>query len=171
MSVSRSAPPLHFGQVVLTYSGTYAGFLGPRDPVLVASEDYGIDLEAEIVVVTDDVPMAATAAQAAAHIQLVGLINDVSLRNLIPNELAKGFGFFCSKPATAFSPLAVTPDELGPAWRDGRVHLRLRTTYNDQVVGDVDAGPEMHFSFFDLIAHVARTRAFTAGTILGGGMV
>ena len=103
--------------------------------------------------------------------RLVLLANDITLRNLIPAELAKGFGFFHSKPATAFSPLAVTPDELGPAWRDGRVHLRLRTTHNGQLVGDPDAGPEMHFSFFELIAHVARTRDLAAGTILGGGTV
>jgi fumarylacetoacetate (FAA) hydrolase len=99
------------------------------------------------------------------------LANDITLRNLVPAELAKGFGFVCSKPATAFSPFAVTPDELGPAWRDGRVHLRLRTTWNGQLVGDVDAGPEMHFSFFDLIEHITRTRAYTAGTILGSGTV
>jgi fumarylacetoacetate (FAA) hydrolase len=104
-------------------------------------------------------------------VRLVLLANDITLRNLVPDELAKGFGFFSSKPATAFSPIAVTPDELGPAWRDGRVHLRLRTTLNGDLVGDPDAGPEMHFSFYDLIAHVARTRAFTPGTIVGSGTV
>ena len=118
-----------------------------------------------------DTPRGTRAADAAACVRLVLLANDITLRNLIPVELAKGFGFFQSKPATAFSPLALTPDELGPAWRDGRVHLRLRTTHNGQLVGDPDAGPEMHFSFFDLIAHVARTRDLAAGTILGGGTV
>jgi len=104
-------------------------------------------------------------------VRLVLLANDVTLRNLIPDELAKGFGFFTSKPSTAFSPFALTPDELGPAWRDGRVHLRLRTRLNDQLVGDPEAGPEMHFSFFDLVQHITKTRSYGAGTILGSGTV
>jgi fumarylacetoacetate (FAA) hydrolase len=111
------------------------------------------------------------AKDAGRYVRLLMLANDVSLRNLIPPELAKGFGFFQSKPATAFSPFAVTPDELGCAWKDGRVHLRLTTTLNGKTVGDTDAGPEMHFSFFDLLAHIAKTRAFTAGTLLGSGTV
>ena len=117
-----------------------------------------------------DTPQGTTRRRRAAHVRLLMLANDVTLRNLVPDELAKGFGFFQSKPATAFSPFAVTPDELGAAWRDGRVHLPVRTTYNGALVGDPNAG-EMHFSFFDLIAHIARTRAFTAGTILGSGTV
>ena len=117
-----------------------------------------------------DTPRGTGAADAPRAIRLLMLVNDVTLRNLVPDELAKGFGFFQSKPATAFSPFAVTPDELGDAWRDGRVHLPLRTIYNDALVGDPDGG-EMHFSFFDLVAHVARTRDFTAGTILGSGTV
>jgi fumarylacetoacetate (FAA) hydrolase len=104
-------------------------------------------------------------------VRLLCLANDVTLRNLVPNELAKGFGFFNSKPATAFSPFAVTPDELGDAWQNGRVHLRLRSTYNGELAGDPEAGPEMHFSFFDLIEHITKTRSFTAGTILGSGTV
>jgi fumarylacetoacetate (FAA) hydrolase len=115
--------------------------------------------------------MGTTAADAASHVRLVMLANDITLRALVPDELAKSFGFFQSKPATAFSPFAVTPDELGSTWSDGRAHVRVRSTYNDKLVGDCDAGPEMHFSFFDLIAHVAKTRRFTAGTIIGSGTV
>ncbi|MFL5263745.1 MAG: fumarylacetoacetate hydrolase family protein, partial [Anaeromyxobacteraceae bacterium] len=118
-----------------------------------------------------DVPLGTRAADAARHVRLLLLANDVTLRNLVPDELAKSFGFFQSKPATAFSPFAATPDELGPAWRDARVHLRLRVAYNGALVGDPEAGPDMHFSFADLVQHVARTRAFTAGTILGSGTV
>jgi fumarylacetoacetate (FAA) hydrolase len=116
------------------------------------------------------VPAGTTAAGAASQVRLLCLANDVTLRNLVPAELAKNFGFFQSKPATAFSPFAITPDELGPAWREGRVHLPLRVHHNGQLVGQCDAG-EMHFSFFELVAHVARTRAFTAGTLLGSGTV
>jgi len=117
------------------------------------------------------VPIGTKAVDAAKHVRLVMLANDCTLRNLVPDELAKSFGFFQSKPATAFSPWAVTPDELGDTWKDGRAHVRVRSTYNGDVIGDCDAGPEMHFSFFDLIAHVAKTRRFTAGTILGSGTV
>jgi fumarylacetoacetate (FAA) hydrolase len=136
-----------------------------------ADEAHGLDFEAEVAVVLGDTPRGISAAAAGGCVRLVMLANDVTLRNLVPGELAKGFGFFQSKPATAFSPLAVTSDELGPAWRDGRVHLRLRSIYNGALIGDPEAGPEMHFSFFDLIAHAARTRALTAGTILGSGTV
>src|SRR5687767_4179513 len=153
------------------YQATSAGFYGPRDPVKVVDESYGIDLEAEIVVVTDDVPMAVTPEQAAAHIQLVGLVNDVSLRNLIPNELAKGFGFLQSKPRSALSPVFVTPDELGNAWRDSRVHLPLLTHINGAWFGAPEAGVDMQFDFAQLIAHAAKTRPLSAGTIVGSGTV
>lgn len=155
----------------LMYQATSAGFYGPRDPVRVVSEDYGIDLEAEVVVVTDDVPMAVTPAQAAAHIQLVGLVNDVSLRNLIPAELAKGFGFLQSKPRSALSPVFVTPDELGPAWKDNKVHLPLLTHINGQWFGAPEAGEDMQFDFAQLVAHAAKTRPLTAGTLVGSGTV
>ena len=124
-----------------------------------------------MAVVLGDTPRGTRADEAHRHVRLLMLVNDVTLRNLVPAELAKGFGFFQSKPATAFSPFAVTPDELGAAWRDGRVHLPLRSTYNGALCGDPDAGAEMHFSFFDLVAHISRTRAFGAGTILGSGTV
>ncbi|WP_240095686.1 fumarylacetoacetate hydrolase family protein [Thermomonas flagellata] len=155
----------------LMYQATSAGFYGPRDPVLVASEDYGIDLEAEVVVVTDDVPMGVDPAQAAAHIQLVGLVNDVSLRNLIPDELAKGFGFLQSKPRSALSPVLVTPDELGPAWQGNKVHLPLLTHINGQWFGAPEAGVDMQFDFAQLVAHAARTRPLVAGTLVGSGTV
>ena len=155
----------------LMYQGVSAGFYGPRDAVKVVSEDYGIDLEAEIVIVTDDVPMGATPAQAAAHIQLVGLVNDVSLRNLIPNELAKGFGFLQSKPRSALSPVFVTPDELGAAWRDNKLHLPLVTHINGTWFGAPEAGVDMQFDFAQLVAHAAKTRPLSAGTIVGSGTV
>ena len=155
----------------LMYQATSAGFLGPRDPVRVVSEDYGIDLEAEIIVVTDDVPMAVTAEQAAEHIQLVGLINDVSLRNLIPSELAKGFGFLQSKPRSALSPVLVTPDELNGHWRDNKLHLPLLTHINGKWFGAPEAGEDMQFDFAQLVAHVARTRPLAAGTLVGSGTI
>jgi len=155
----------------LMYQATSAGFLGPRDPVSVPSEDYGIDLEAEVVVVTDDVPMAATPEQAAQHIQLVGLVNDVSLRNLIPGELAKGFGFLQSKPRSALSPVFATPDELRDAWQDSKVHLPMRTWINGQWFGEAEAGEDMQFNFAQLVAHAARTRPLAAGTIIGSGTI
>ena len=155
----------------LMYQATSAGFLGPRDPVVVPSEDYGIDLEAEVVVVTDDVPMAVTAEQAAQHIQLVGLVNDVSLRGLIPGELAKGFGFLQSKPRSALSPVLVTPDELGDDWRGEKLHLPMRTWLNGQWFGEAECGVDMQFNFAQLVAHAARTRPLTAGTIVGSGTI
>jgi len=163
--------PASFYSDPLMYQAVSAGFHGPRDPVRVVSEDYGIDLEAEIVVVTDDVPMAVTPAQAAGHIQLVGLVNDVSLRNLIPNELAKGFGFLQSKPRSALSPVFVTPDELGEAWKDAKVHLPLVSHVNGAWFGAPQAGDDMQFSFADLIAHAAKTRPLSAGTIVGSGTI
>jgi fumarylacetoacetate (FAA) hydrolase len=155
----------------LMYQATSAGFLGPRDPVVVPSEDYGIDLEAEVVVVTDDVPMAVTPEQAAQHIQLIGLVNDVSLRNLIPGELAKGFGFLQSKPRSALSPVLVTPDELRDSWVHEKVTLPMRTWINGQWFGEAEAGEDMQFDFAQLIAHAARTRPLVAGTIVGSGTI
>lgn len=155
----------------LMYQATSAGFLGPRDPVPVPSEEFGIDLEAEIVVITDDVPMAATPEQAAGHIQLIGLVNDVSLRNLIPGELAKGFGFLQSKPRSALSPVFVTPDELGDAWRGNKLHLPLVTHVNGEWFGAPEAGVDMQFDFSQLVAHAAKTRPLSAGTIVGSGTI
>ena len=155
----------------LMYQATSAGFLGPRDPVRISSEDYGIDLEAEVVAVTDDVPMAVAPQQASRHIQLLGLVNDVSLRNLIPGELAKGFGFLQSKPRSALSPVLVTTDELRDAWRDDKVHLPMRTWINGQWFGEAEAGEDMQFDFAQLVAHAARTRPLIAGTIVGSGTI
>ncbi len=155
----------------LMYQATSAGFYGPRDPILASSEEWGIDLEAEVVVVTDDVPMGVGAATAAEHIQLVGLVNDVSLRNLIPGELAKGFGFVQSKPRSALSPVFVTPDELGEAWRDSKLHLPMRTWINGAWFGAAECGVDMQFSFADLVAHIARSRPLSAGTIVGSGTI
>ncbi|MDQ3510353.1 MAG: fumarylacetoacetate hydrolase family protein [Pseudomonadota bacterium] len=163
--------PESFYSDPLMYQAVSAGFYGPRDPVRVPSEDHGIDLEAEVVVVTDDVPLGVSAEQAAAHIQLIGLVNDVSLRNLIPNELGKGFGFLQSKPRSALSPVFVTPDELGDAWRDSKVHLPLLTHVNGEWFGAPEAGVDMQFNFAQLIAHAARTRPLSAGTIVGSGTV
>ena len=155
----------------LMYQAVSAGFLGPRDPVKVVSEDYGIDLEAEVVIVTDDVPMAVTPEAAASHIQLVGLVNDVSLRNLIPGELAKGFGFVQSKPRSALSPVFVTLDELGDDWRDNKLHLPMLSHVNGEWFGAPEAGVDMQFDFAQLVAHVAKTRPLSAGTIVGSGTV
>ena len=166
-----AAPPPTLETDPLVYQGGSGALLGPRDDIPLVDPAWGLDFESEVAVILGDVPRGTSPADAHAHVRLLVLANDITLRNLVPAELDKGFGFFQSKPATAFSPFAVTPDELGGAWRDGRVHLPLRTTYNGALAGDPDAGPEMHFSFFDLVAHVARTRAFAAGTILGGGTV
>lgn len=163
--------PASFYTDPLMYQATSAGFYGPRDAVKVVDEADGIDLEAEIVVVTDDVPMAVTPEQAAGHIQLLGLVNDVSLRNLIPGELAKGFGFLQSKPRSALSPVFVTPDELGEAWRDNKVHLPLLTHVNGEWFGAPEAGVDMQFDFARLVAHAARTRPLSAGTIVGSGTI
>ena len=163
--------PESFYSDPLMYQATSAGFLGPRDPVVVPSEDFGIDLEAEVLVITDDVPMGVTPAQAAAHIQLVGLVNDVSLRGLIPGELAKGFGFLQSKPRSALSPVFVTPDELGDAWIDEKLHLPMRTWINDKWFGEAECGVDMQFDFSQLVAHVAKTRPLTAGTLVGSGTI
>src|SRR5688500_6598839 len=155
----------------LMYQATSAGFYGPRDPVRVVDEAHGIDLEAEIVVVTDDVPMAVTPEQAAAHIQLVGLVNDVSLRNLIPGELAKGFGFLQSKPRSALSPVFVTPEVLGATRRGIPVQLPILTHINGEWFGAPEAGVDMQFDFAQLIAHAAKTRPLSAGAIVGSGTI
>jgi fumarylacetoacetate (FAA) hydrolase len=164
-------PPETLRTDPLVYQGGSGVLLGPTEDIVVRDAAWGADFESEVCVILGDTPMGTREAEAGGHVRLVLVANDVTLRNLVPTELAKSFGFFQSKPATAFGPFAVTPDELGPAFHDGRVHLRMRTTLNGAVVGDTDTGPEMHFSFFDLVAHVARTRAFTAGTILGSGTV
>jgi len=161
--------PPSFWTDPLMYQGGSDAFIGPCDPILAADEAWGIDFEAEIAAITDDVAMGCKAA--ASHIKLLMLANDVSLRNLIPSELAKGFGFFLSKPASAFSPVAVTPDELGEAWQDARVHLPLQVELNGERFGAPDAGRDMTFSFAELIAHAARTRFLGAGTIIGSGTV
>ncbi len=166
-----AAPPPTLETDPLVYQGGSGVLLGPRDDLPLPDPAWGLDFEGEICVVLGDVPRGVRAADAGRHVRLLCLANDVTYRNLVPGELAKGFGFFQSKPATAFSPFAVTPDELGPAWRDGRIHLRLQVRLNGAAVGDLDAGPEMHFSFGDLLAHAARTRALTAGTLLGSGTV
>ncbi len=154
----------------LMYQGASDGFLGPREPILMADEAWGIDFEAEVAVVTDDVPMGVAPAEAGSHIALLMLVNDVSLRNLIPAELAKGFGFLHGKPSSAFSPVAVTPDELGRAW-DGKVHLPLLSHVNGAPFGRPDAGHDMTFDFPVLIAHAAKTRPLGAGTIVGSGTI
>ncbi|TMS57142.1 fumarylacetoacetate hydrolase family protein [Imbroritus primus] len=163
--------PPEFWVDPLMYQGGSDDFLGPRDDIICRSEEHGIDFEGEVAVVTGDVPMGSTAGQAAQQIRLLMLVNDVSLRNLIPGELAKGFGFFQSKPASAFSPVAVTPDELGPAWRDSKVHLPLTVHWNGRKVGAPDCGTDMVFDFGQLIAHIAKTRNVRAGSIVGSGTI
>jgi fumarylacetoacetate (FAA) hydrolase len=163
--------PESFWTDPLMYQGGSDDLLGACDDARFVSEDHGIDLEAEVAVITDDVPMGIDANAAAAHIKLLVLVNDWSLRNLIPTEVGKGFGFYQSKPATGFSPVAVTPDELADAWRDGKVHLPIESYVNDTLLGRPHAGVDMVFSFPQLIAHAARTRRLGAGTIIGSGTV
>ena len=163
--------PPSFWTDPLMYQGGSDSFIGPCDPILAADEAWGIDFEGEVAVITDDVPMGTDAMHAGHHIKLLMLVNDVSLRNLIPAELAKNFGFFQSKPASAFSPVAVTPDEIVESWHDGKVHLPLTVTYNGKPFGHPDAGVDMTFSFPQLIAHAAKTRALVAGSIVGSGTV
>lgn len=163
--------PENFWTDPLMYQGGSDSFVGPRDPVSIESTDWGIDFESEIAVITDDVPMGISTEAAAKHIKLLMLVNDVSLRKLIPNELAKGFGFFHGKPASAFSPVAVTPDELGTAWKDGMVHLPLITRLNGEHFGRPNAGVDMTFNFWKLVNHAAKSRYLCAGTIIGSGTV
>ncbi len=155
----------------LMYQGGSDSFIGPRDNILVASEEYGIDFESEVAVITDDVPMGASPAETANHIKLLMLVNDVSLRNLIPGELAKGFGFFGSKPSSAFSPVAITPDELGEEWDGTKVHLPLTTHLNDELFGEPNCGVDMTFDFPTIVAHAAKTRPLGAGCIVGSGTI
>lgn len=163
--------PESFWHDPLMYQGGADSFIPPHAPIQMADEAWGIDLEAEIAVITDDVPMGATAAEAGEHIRLLLLVNDVSLRNLIPGELAKGFGFYQSKPSSSFSPVAVTPDELGESWKDGKVHRPLVSHINGALFGQPDAGVDMTFNFPTLVAHAAKTRPLGAGTIIGSGTV
>ena len=163
--------PESFWHDPLMYQGGADSFIPPHAPIQMADEAWGIDLEAEIAVITDDVPMGATAAQAAERIQLLMLVNDVSLRNLIPGELAKGFGFYQSKPSSSFSPVAVTPDELGETWKDGKVHRPLVSHINGALFGQPNAGVDMTFNFPILVAHAAKTRPLGSGTIIGSGTV
>ncbi|QXA14898.1 fumarylacetoacetate hydrolase family protein [Aeromonas sp. FDAARGOS 1403] len=163
--------PESFWHDPLMYQGGSDSFLPPRGTIPMGSEEWGIDFESEIAVITDDVPMGTSPQAAAGHVKLLMLVNDVSLRNLIPGELAKGFGFFQSKPSSSFSPLAITPDELGDDWRDGKVHLPLETHLNGALFGAPDAGVDMTFNFYELIAHAAKTRPLGAGCIIGSGTV
>jgi fumarylacetoacetate (FAA) hydrolase len=163
--------PESFWTDPLMYQGASDEMLGPRDPIPLANESWGCDLEAEVVVVTGDVPRGVGCEEALDHILLIGLVNDISLRNLIPAELAKGFGFLQSKPASALSPVLVTPDELGGRWRDGKLHGPLKVDLNGQPFGRADAGEDMTFDFGTLVAHLAKTRNLGAGTIIGSGTV
>ncbi len=164
--------PESFWSDPLMYQGGSDSFLAPYAPIVMPTDDgWGIDFEAEVAVITDDVPMGVSAEGALQHIKLVMLVNDVSLRGLIPGELGKGFGFFQSKPSSAFSPICVTPHELGQVWRDGKLHLPLKSTYNGALFGEPNAGIDMTFNFGDLIAHAAKSRPLSAGCIIGSGTV
>lgn len=163
--------PDSFWHDPLMYQGGSDDFIGPCDDIVLASAEWGIDFESEVAVITGDVPMGVRVNHAGEYIRLLMLVNDVSLRHLIPAELAKGFGFFQSKPASSFSPVAVTPDELGDAWQDGKVHLSLRSVWNGNLVGQPNAGVDMVFSFPQLITHLCKTRRARAGTIIGSGTV
>lgn len=163
--------PATFWEDPLIYMGASDAFIGPRDPIDVESEDWGIDFEAEIAVITDDVPAGVTPAQGLDHIKLITILNDVSLRNLIPAELAKQFGFYQSKPQTAFAPVFVTLDELGDAWQGGKLHLPLHATLNGTKIGSPNAGVDMTFDFGKLVSHVAKSRGLMAGTVIGSGTV
>lgn len=155
----------------LMYQGGSDAFIGPRDNIEVISEEFGIDFESEVAVITSDVPMGATPEQATKHIKLLMLVNDVSLRNLIPGELAKGFGFFQSKPSSAFSPVAITPDELGDSWDGAKLHLPLTTHLNDELFGQPNCGVDMTFDFPTIVAHAAKTRPLSAGCVIGSGTI
>jgi fumarylacetoacetate (FAA) hydrolase len=163
--------PASFWEEPLMYQGGSDDFLGPCEPIDLLHEAWGLDFESEVAVITDDIPMGATPDEAYQQVRLVMLVNDVSLRNLIPDELAKGFGFLQSKPASSFSPVAVTPDELDDAWKGGKLHLPLRSTWKGKLVGQPNAGVDMIFNFPQLLAHLAKTRNVRAGSIVGSGTV
>lgn len=167
----NAAPPPTLETEPLVYQGGSSDMLGPRQDFPLVDVNFGLDLEAELGVVLGDTPQGTTAAAAAAHVRLLVCLNDWTYRNLVPDELAKGFGFFCSKPATSFAPFAVTPDELGDAWLGGRLAGTMVVEIDGQRVGDPATGPEMHFSFFQLLEHICKTRRFGAGTILGSGTI
>lgn len=164
-------PPATLKTDPLIYQGGSGVMLGCNDPIMIKDTEWGLDFESEVCVILGDTPQGTKKEDAHKYIRLVMLANDVSLRNLVPTELEKGFGFFLSKPATGFSPFAVTPDTLGSDWKEGRMHLPLLTKYNGKKFGDPNAGPEMFFSFYELIEHICKTRSYTAGTILGSGTV
>ncbi|MCV2883147.1 fumarylacetoacetate hydrolase family protein [Aestuariibacter sp. AA17] len=163
--------PESFWTDPLMYQGGSDDFIGPRQDIPLPSDEWGVDFEGEVAIITDDVPMSVSVEEASKHIKLIMLVNDVSLRGLIPGELAKGFGFFQSKPASAFSPVAVTPDELGDAWKDDKVCLPLLSTYNGNAFGKPEAGDDMTFNFAQLVAHAAKSRNLGAGAIIGSGTV
>ena len=167
----NAEPPATLKTDPLVYQGGSGHLLAPTEDIPLVDASWGLDFESEICVILDDIPQGTKAEDVDQYVRLVLLCNDVTLRNRIPPELAKGFGFFTSKPATAFSPFALTLDELGDYWKEGRVHLNMKTIYNGEVFGDVEAGPEMHFSFRDIIAHICTSRSFTAGTIVGSGTI
>jgi fumarylacetoacetate (FAA) hydrolase len=167
----NAEPPPGFDTDPLVYQGGSGVLLGPKDDIFLGEDGWGLDFEGEVCVVLGDTPRGTVAGEAYRHVRLLALANDISLRGLVAAELAKGFGFFLAKPRPAFAPLVITPDELGADWRDGRAHVSVRCTLNGNITGELDAGPEMHFSFFQLIAHITKTRNFVAGTLLGGGTV
>ena len=167
----NAEPPATLETDPLVYQGGSGVLLSPTQDIPNPDPSWGLDFEAEVAIILDDTPQGISKEDVKKHIKLIMIVNDVSLRNLIPAELKKNFGFVQSKPATAFSPFAVTPEELGDAWIDGRVHLPLITIYNGEKFGDPESGPEMHFSFYDLVHHLCKTRSFTAGTIIGSGTV
>lgn len=163
--------PESFWTDPLMYMGASDAFIGANDDIEIANEDWGIDFESEVAVITDDVPPGVSVEKALEHIKLITILNDVSLRNLIPAELGKQFGFYQSKPWTAFAPVVVTPDELGDSWKDGKLHLPLYSTLNGNLIGSPNAGLDMTFNFGELIAHAAKTRSLMAGTVIGSGTV
>jgi fumarylacetoacetate (FAA) hydrolase len=167
----NAAPPPTLETDPLVYQGGASDMLGPREPFRLVDPSYGLDFEAEVGVVLDDTPQGTRADAAARHVRLLVCLNDWTYRNLVPDELAKGFGFFCSKPATGFAPFAVTPDELGGDWQNGRLNGHMFVAVDGQRVGDTQTGPEMHFTFFQLIEHICKTRRFSAGTIVGSGTI
>src|SRR4051812_2990280 len=167
----NAAPPATLETDPLVYQGGASDMLGPRQAFPLVDPAYGLDFEAELAVVLGETPQGTRAGSADAHVRLLVCLNDWTYRNLVPDELAKGFGFFCSKPATGFAPFAVTPDELGSAWSDGRLSGSMRVALDGTRVGDTETGPEMHFSFFQLVEHICKTRRFGAGTILGSGTI